>query len=202
MFFTTRQLPGSGRGVLPEPAKPAAVMASWRSLRALPLEVYEPRPATAQELRRVHDEAYVAGLLRHGRANGYGAMSTEEAAALPWVVGSFVSAARHAARTGEPCASPTSNFGLAGHDRGGAFSAFNGLLVAARALQAEGLAQQVAIFDGDQHFSTGTADILDRLALPGITLHSFGARRLRRDAAEAWLEALPGVVETLLAGAE
>ncbi|MEB3221077.1 MAG: hypothetical protein VKS61_03270, partial [Candidatus Sericytochromatia bacterium] len=195
-------LPCGGRGVLPEPSKPAAVVASWHTLAALPVQVFEPVPATAQELERVHARAYVEGLLLRGRANGYGAMSPEEAAALPWVVGSFVSAARHAVRTGKPCASPTSNFGLAGHDRGSAFSALNGLLVAALALQAEGLADRVAIFDGDQHFAAGTADILARLRPPGITHLSFGARRPRRDATEAWLDALPGVLDGLLRGAD
>ena len=202
VFYTSKQLPGSGRGVLPEPAKPAAVVASWQALQALSLEVFEPRPATARELGRAHEEAYVTGLLRHGRANGYGAMSADEAAALPWVVGSFVSAARHAARTGKPCASPTSNFGLAGHDRGSAFSPLNGLLVAALALQAEGLADRIAIFDGDQHFAAGTADILARLVPTGITHLSFGARRLRRDSTEAWLDALPGVLDGLLGDAD
>jgi acetoin utilization deacetylase AcuC-like enzyme len=202
VFYTPRQVPHGGRGVLPEPAKPAAVVASWQALPGLTLEIFEPKPIQEAELVRVHEPGYVQGLLRHGRASGFGAMSPQEAAALPWVVGSFVSAARHAARTGEPCASPTSTFGLAGFARGAAFSALNGLMVAARALQAEDLASRVAILDGSQHFGLGTAEILTQLALPDITHHSFGARRLRRHDAEAWLTALPGTLDALLAEAD
>jgi acetoin utilization deacetylase AcuC-like enzyme len=202
IFFTPRQVAADGRSVLPEPAKPAAVVASWQALPGLAVEVFEPRPCTQPELSRVHSPSYVRGLLRDGRSNGFGALSPQEAQTLPWVVGSFLSAARHAVRTGRPAASPTTNFGLAGYDRGCAFSAFNGLLVAACALQAEGLARRVAIFDGDQHFGIGTAAILARLALPDIAHHSFGARRVRRLDAEGWLAALPGQLDALLAGAD
>ncbi|MEB3328987.1 MAG: hypothetical protein VKQ33_07125 [Candidatus Sericytochromatia bacterium] len=202
VFFTPRQVPEDGRGTLPEPTKPAAVVASWQALPGLRIAVSEPRPCTERELGRVHCPAYVRGLLRHGRANGYGALSPQAARALPWVVGSLVSAARHAARTGQPAASPTGNLGLAGYDRGCAFCALNGLLVAAFALQAEGLATRVVIVDGDQHFGLGTAAILARLAPRGIIHHSFGARRPRRQDAEAWLAAWPEQLDTLLAGAD
>ena len=65
--------------------------------------------------------------------------------------------------------------------RGGGFCTFNGLLVAALALRAEGLVERVAIVDCDAHYGNGTEDILERLGRPGWLRHytagaSFTAR--------------------------
>jgi len=64
--------------------------------------------------------------------------------------------------------SPTSGFHHAGYAFGGAFCTFNGLMVAAIQVHAEGLARRILIVDMDQHRGNGTDDIIQTLALSYI----------------------------------
>ena len=55
----------------PSAAKPAQVMAEWKRL-AYPIEVFEPRPVTVEELCAAHDPAFVEGVLSGEVENGFG----------------------------------------------------------------------------------------------------------------------------------
>ena len=114
----------------------------------------------------------------------------------------LLSAAEHAASTGESAFSPTAGFHHAGWDQGHAFCTFNGLLVAALALHARGQVQRVAILDCDQHFGDGTRDGIRRLGLDWISHYTYGADPPTRETAEDWLTALPGIVASTAAGAD
>jgi acetoin utilization deacetylase AcuC-like enzyme len=124
------------------------------------VRVIEPRPATRDELARVHDGDYVDAIARSsGRAmkldaDTYTSPESYEIALL--AAGAAVQAAEHALETGD------SAFALVrppGHhaERGTAmgFCLFNNVAVAAAAAIARGLSR-VAIVDIDVHHGNGT----------------------------------------------
>ncbi len=122
-----------------------------------------PPPATDEELLRAHDAGYVARVKT-------GTLSDREVRRLgfPWSpalversrrsVGGTIAAARAALANGV-------GLNLAGGthhafaDRGEGFCVFNDVAVAARALQAEGAVERVAVLDCDVHQGNGTAAI-------------------------------------------
>src|SRR5262245_39952875 len=122
--------------------------------------VVEPRPASREELLRVHDEAYVDALeQKAGRPamldpDTFTSPESYEIARL--AAGAAVQAAAHAIETGETA------FALVrppGHhaERGTAmgFCLFNNVAVAAAAAIARGL-ERVAVVDIDVHHGNGT----------------------------------------------
>jgi len=122
--------------------------------------VIEPRPATRDELLRVHDAAYVDAIdAVEGRAAMLDAdtfTSPESVEVARLAAGAAVQAAEHALDTGETA------FALVrppGHhaERGTAmgFCLFNNIAVAAAAAVARGL-ERVAVVDIDVHHGNGT----------------------------------------------
>jgi acetoin utilization deacetylase AcuC-like enzyme len=197
VFYTPRQTVLDHVGFSPSARKPAEVVASWQRL-GVPLELVEPAPATVSELALAHDRGYVEGVLQGRLANGFGNRLPSVAASLPWTVGSFRDAARHALHTREIAASPTSGFHHARWDSGYGFCTFNGLVVAARVLLQEG-ARRVGILDADEHYGDGTDDILAHLG-PSVadTIHhyTFGGEQITPRTAEDWLARWPQIVGT------
>ena len=119
-----------------------------------------PRPATREELARVHDEQYldeIAGLA--GRAvrldaDTYTSPESTEIAAL--AAGAAVQAADHALTTGEPAFALVRPPGHhAERDRAMGFCLYNNVAVAAAAARARGIAR-VAIVDIDVHHGNGS----------------------------------------------
>src|SRR5262245_6277645 len=135
VFYTPRMVADSD-SMSPSAAKPAQVVASWRAER-LAIEVIEPAPVTVDELCRVHERAFVEGVLAGRLPNGFGNTSCAVAASLPFTSGSMLAAARHAIERRGIAAAPCSGFHHAGR-RAGGFCTFNGLVVTACALRAEG----------------------------------------------------------------
>ncbi len=126
-------------------------------------ELFEPQPATVEQIRLVHTEDYVSRLCS-------GTLTAKELRrlGLPWseslVRRSFYAtggtiAAAYAALV-EGCAS---NLAGGTHhsfaDRGEGFCVFNDVAVAIRVLRKEGLIRRVAIIDCDVHQGNGTATI-------------------------------------------
>jgi acetoin utilization deacetylase AcuC-like enzyme len=128
-----------------------------------PLEFVEPHAATDEELLRVHDRAYVGRVLA-------GTLSTAEVRRIgfPWSpalverslrsTGAAVDAAAAAVADGV-AASLAGGTHHAGPDWGEGFCLFNDTAVAARELQARGMATRVVILDCDVHQGNGTAAI-------------------------------------------
>ena len=121
---------------------------------------HEPRPASQDELRRVHDEAYLdqlAGMVgRPAMLDPDTFMSPESLNVALLAAGAAVQAAEHAVEHGAPA------FALVrppGHhaepERAMGFCLFNNIGVAAAAMIARGL-QRVAIVDIDVHHGNGT----------------------------------------------
>lgn len=145
----------------PSPRKPALVVANWLS-QNLPVTILEPLPVTREQLILAHTPDYVDGILNCRIKNGFGGTQNEVADSLPWTCGSLLSAARAALDNGRVACSPTSGFHHAGLAFGYGYCTFNGLMVAAMALKAEGKVQRIGILDCDQHYGDGTADIMAR----------------------------------------
>src|SRR5215471_7186195 len=133
------------------------IAAAWRERGG---RVVEPRPATRDELLRVHDEAYVASI---DALDGRAAMldpdtftSPESVEVARLAAGAAVQAAEHALDTGETAFALVRPPGHhAERDKAMGFCLFNNVAVAAAAALARGLAR-VAVVDIDVHHGNGT----------------------------------------------
>jgi acetoin utilization deacetylase AcuC-like enzyme len=153
----------------PSAAKPAKVVASWQRL-GVPLELHEPPPVTPKQLSLAHDAAFVHEVLTCRRPNGFGNRSTEVAATLPFTSGAMLAAARHALTGRTVGVAPCSGFHHAGWSSAAGFCTFNGLMVTAAVLRAEG-AGRIGILDCDQHYGNGTENIIRRLGAESWVHH-------------------------------
>ena len=155
-------------GYSPSASKPQKVVANW-TRAGLPIDIRSFVPATADHLSEVHDRDHVLDVLEGRESNGHGNQIPEVSQSCLWTVGSFVAATHDAINHGQVACSPTSGFHHAGYDHCGGFCTFNGLMVAAHAMIANGVA--VAIVDCDRHFGDGTQDIIERLDLKDRVSH-------------------------------
>jgi acetoin utilization deacetylase AcuC-like enzyme len=122
--------------------------------------VVEPRPATREELLRVHDEAHVDAM---AQADGRAVMIDADTFTSPesyqvalLAAGAAVQAAGHALDTGETTVALVRPPGHhAERDRAMGFCLFNNVAVAAAAMIARGLSR-VAVVDIDVHHGNGT----------------------------------------------
>lgn len=194
IFYTPRQSVAANASFSPSAGKPAAFVAAALGRYPDRVEVDgDFRGVSAKGLSLAHHPDRVARILACEEDNGFGNRLPEVAASLPWTTGSMWAAARHAATGGGAACSPTSGFHHASYASGGGFCTFNGLVVAAILLRAEGLARKVAIVDFDAHWGNGTEDIIRRKSLGWIVNHSFGgfAEFIRSTrATETWLAGL------------
>lgn len=179
----------------PSAGKPALVVNSWQFL-GLPLRFLAPQPLTAEQLGIAHDPDFVADILSCRRSNGFGNKSPAVADALPWTNGAMLSAAREALSNGLGAIAPCSGFHHAGYDRASGYCTFNGLMVTAASLLAEGRVNQVGILDFDAHWGNGTHDIIERLHLERRVVHySPGGEFGRPALAETFLARIPKLLE-------
>lgn len=193
VFYTPQQSVSSNASYSPSAGKPALLVAALQRTFALPsTDLVAPAPVAVSDIVRVHAPTYVGDVLACRRANGFGNRSPDIARALPWILGSLVDAAR-AALDGEAITcSPTSGFHHAEYEHGDGFCTFNGLMVAAAALQAEGRVRRVAVLDCDAHYGNGTEDIKSRLGMDWVWTQGDALQRARDGA--AYLRILDGLL--------
>jgi len=163
VFYSIRQN-AQVESFSPSAGKPAILAEAIRAT-SLPVRWVSPRPVEVRDLERVHQPAYVKGILEGSLTNGFGTRDRTVAESLLHTSGAMLDAAR-AATPGLPAAALVSGFHHAGWSSNHGFCTFNGLMVAAAALFAEGRAERIAIVDCDAHVGDGTADILRRV--PGL----------------------------------
>jgi acetoin utilization deacetylase AcuC-like enzyme len=140
--------------------------------------VIEPRPATREELLRVHDRAHVDAMTEtNGKAlmldaDTFTSPESYEVALL--AAGAAVQAAEHAVETGETAMALVRPPGHhAERDRAMGFCLFNNVAVAAAAMIARGLSR-VAIVDIDVHHGNGTQWIFyDDSRVLYVSTHQF-----------------------------
>ena len=204
VFYTPKMVADS-RSASPSAAKPIKVVESWQ--RQFDVTIHEPEPVTVEELCRAHDKNFVDEILTCRQANGFGNKSSEVAASLPYTSGAMLAAARHAMLTRAKIAvAPVSGFHHAGYESPQGFCTFNGLMVTALTLKAEG-ATKVGILDLDMHYGNGTDEIIRKLGLQNFIRHFTGGAKYddSRHLPE-WMKIgqvtdffyqLPGIVESM-----
>lgn len=192
VYYSPRQV-SCPESTSPSPRKPALVVADWIG-HGLPIRIVEPLPASREQIALAHAPAYVDGILNCELMNAFRGRQQGVADSLPWTCGSFLSAARGALNNGLVACSPSSGFHHAGYESGYGYCTFNGLMVAALALKAEGKVQRVGILDCDQHYGDGTAEIMQALKIDWIRHVS----REYESAADArpFIDTLPEVVRS------
>ncbi len=157
--------------VLPLPEGHKFPMAKYSGLREriladgiiAPADLHEAPAASLDDLRLVHDAAYVDAVI-----NGTVAADIQRRIGFPWSpemversrrsVGATIAAARVALDEGV-----SANLAGGTHhafaDRGEGFCVFNDVAVAARVLQRDHHANRIAVIDLDVHQGNGTASI-------------------------------------------
>jgi acetoin utilization deacetylase AcuC-like enzyme len=191
--FFRPELVAPDQGASPSAHKPAQVVADWQA-HGLPIEVIAPPPVTRRELALAHDAAYVDGVLDGLKPNGFGNRSPAVAASLPYTSGAMLAAARAALANRAVAVAPVSGFHHAGFDFGGGFCTFNGLMVTACVLRAEGQIERIGIIDFDQHYGNGTDDIISRRRFRWVDHCTSGRRWLRPTQAAEFLDHIAEVV--------
>ena len=190
--FFRDEMVADARSYSPSAGKPAAVVADWRS-RGLPIDVHTFEPVDERTLCLAHDPQYVRGVLACELANGFDIRDAAVARSLPYTTGAMLAAARHAIRSQGAACAPVSGFHHAGYSTGAGFCTFNGLMVTALALRAEGLVQRVGILDFDVHYGDGTAEIMKKLGTSWITHYTSGQHDLQVEHAPGFLRDLPAL---------
>ena len=157
------------RFVLPLPPGHRFPMAKYAKLRErvtaiAPDRIREPPAATDDELARAHDRAYIDAV-----TTGTLDVRALRRIGFPWSPAMVERSRRSAGATLAACRSallPGCGINLAGgthhahRGSGEGFCVFNDAAVAARAMQAEGLASRILVVDLDVHQGDGTASIL------------------------------------------
>ncbi len=199
VFYRPEMVAANVGAYSPSAAKPAQAVADWQR-QGLPIEVLEFPPVTEAQLKAAHHEFYVDRVMHGLIANGFGNTDAQVTASLPYTSGSMLAAARAALASGAVACAPCSGFHHAGYAEGGGYCTFNGLMITALALKAEGLVKKVAILDLDQHFGDGTQDIMGQLKLSTWVKHlGVGPMEKQADEAERYLKRLPELVDGLKA---
>lgn len=188
VFYSEHMLAEAG-SFSPSADKPRHVLAAWQKV-GLPIIVRSITPASERDLCLAHDPVYVRGVLNGKLPNGFDNTSPEVARSLPYTSGAMIAAARAALEGGCACA-PVSGFHHAHYRSAGGYCMFNGLVITAQKLLAEGAVQRVLILDCDMHYGDGTEEILGRLGLArSITNATFGRSFHQPSQASAYLQRL------------
>lgn len=188
--FYSSQMVSSVRGELSPSARKPKLVAEALAREAWPIELVAPEPASISDICRVHDETLVEDVLWLRRPNGFGSWSESVARSVLYTCGACYDSSLVALREGIS-ASLTSGFHHAGPHATRGFCTFNGLMVAAARLLAEGRLERVAIVDCDYHFGDGTQAIIDTYSLGDVVFHSsFGKSFRHRGEADAYLDAV------------
>lgn len=178
VFFRHDMSVDSG-GYSPSAKKPEQAIADWIN-HGLDVQLVDFEPATESDLWLAHSRLFVTKVLSGRKANGHGNCIPEVTQSCLLTVGSIIEASRAAFSERIVC-SPTSGFHHAGYDYNGAFCTFNGLVVAARTVIAEGLAAKVAIIDCDAHYGDGTDNIIANRKLHNQISHWTFGEQFRRN---------------------
>lgn len=192
VFYRPEQV-ATSQSYSPSALKPRLVVADWKVDYKVNMEICSFEPVDEATIALAHDHEFVRAVLACEIDNGFGTRDADVAASLPYTSGSMVAAAEYAVLHREAVCSPTSGFHHATYNTAMAYCTFNGLMVAALALQEAGLVNRVGIIDCDAHYGNGTDDIIMQRHIDWIEHHTLGKHFSRHDDAqggrfETWLE--------------
>lgn len=126
--------------------------------------IKEPLPLDNEDFLLTHTKSYVdtiiSGIPLDLASSSGIKWSNKVFESQRFVCGGLYSACVEALRTHAASGTLSSGFHHAHADFGTGFCIFNGLVIAAKKLQNEGLAKKILIFDCDVHYGNGTAAIL------------------------------------------
>jgi len=210
VYYHPKQNCTAAVGYSPSAGKPALVMQDWLKHGLITeSDVHSFEPLNREDIVLAHSRRYVDDVLDCVMENGFGNVDPDVAASLPYTTGSFAAAAEHAVTHGGIAFSLTSGFHHARWDQGGGFCTFNGLMIAAHLLRAQGLAKRILIIDGDAHHGDGTEDIINRTKASSWIKHitarksycsvndfmfETGVKKLASDFEQMWDGAPPDLV--------
>lgn len=174
--------------------KPSRVVEAWLALE-LPIELIAPVPVTTSQLKFAHSADYVDKILACEIKNGFGNKLPDVAKTLPFTTGAMLCAAREAIKNGKVAVALCSGFHHAEYESAFGYCTFNGLMVTAFVLKAEGLVNKVGILDFDMHFGDGTdALIKHHNAASWIKHYNAGHEYLTAEQAVEFLARIPELV--------
>ena len=129
----------------------------------LPVRIEAPEPVTDEQLLRVHTREYVeavrSGEPRELAQSQKFPWSPALAEAVRWTNGGNIAALRVALDEGV-AGNLASGFHHSHETRGEGYCTFNGLIVAAEQVKAEGRLRRILVVDMDLHYGNGTAFLL------------------------------------------
>jgi acetoin utilization deacetylase AcuC-like enzyme len=195
-IFFSQQMQAKVESLSPSAHKPWEAVQSWIALE-VPLTILHPRPVTREELARAHDRAFVDAILECRAMNGFYTKAPDVAASLPHTSGAMLGAAREAIHNGQVAVAPTCGFHHACHAVADKFCTFNGLMVSALAVKAEGLADRVGILDFDQHYGDGTEEIIQALRTDFVKHYTAAEFYHQESQADEFLSRVPELVAAM-----
>ena len=161
IFYRPEQSIAGLSSYSPSAAKPAAFVEIINKDQRHTLHRFEP--IVKRDLYLAHTTRYVDLVFEGIEQNGFDNFDPRVPTSTLYTVGSLVAACLARPTLKGSICSPTSGFHHAGHDFGGGFCTFNGLMVAAIKYLDAHPGSTVGILDCDVHFGNGTADILSKL---------------------------------------
>ena len=178
----------------PSAVKPASVVEAWLVL-GLPIELIAPVPITTTQIKLTHSADYVDKILACEIKNGFGNKLPDVAKTLPFTTGAMLCASREAIKNGKVAVAPCSGFHHAEYESAFGYCTFNGLIVTAMALKAEGLVNKVGILDFDMHDGDGTHSLIEHhKAASWIKHYSAGQEYTTANQAQEFLKRIPELV--------
>ena len=173
------------------------VVGAWQRL-GLPIDIFEPEPVTAEQLKLVHSPGYVNKVLACEINNGFRNKLPEVAESLFYTSGSMLAAAREAIRNRKVAVAPCSGFHHARFASAYGFCTFNGLMVTAAVLKAERLVAQIGILDFDMHYGDGTFELIKHHQAESWIKHYTAGREYEAAfQADDFLDRIPERVEEM-----
>ena len=194
VFYTQKMVANFNSSFSPSARKPALVVDSWQLL-GLPIKIIDVTPVTTTELKLTHDPNFVDNVLACEAKNGFFNKLPEVAITLPYTSGSMLSAAREAIRNRKVAVAPCSGFHHAGYNSASGYCTFNGLMITAMTLKAEGIISRIGILDFDMHYGDGTTEIIELFQIDfWINYFTAGKEYLYASQADEFMARIPDLV--------
>ena len=197
VFYTPKMVANSGC-FSPSAAKPAQVVAERQKL-GMPITIVEPEAVSKDQLKLVHEPSHVDAIMSLKAKNGFSNTSLEVMTTLPYTNGSMLSAARAAVLNlgGKITCAPCSGFHHAEYDRAMGYCTFNGLIITAMNLKAQGLVERVGIIDCDQHYGNGTDQLIKQHSLNWINHFTAGEHYFDVKQVKEFFNRFPNIIKAM-----